>query len=44
MEAYRFEDSRAGECVARYLNGYRVILQVDGLCRLQQVGPLRWRQ
>lgn len=30
MEAYRFEDSRAGECVARYLNGYRGILQVDG--------------
>lgn len=28
--AYRFEDSRAGECVARHLNGYRGILQVDG--------------
>ncbi|MER8747507.1 IS66 family transposase [Mesorhizobium sp. M1004] len=28
--AYRFEDSRAGECVARHLDGYRGILQVDG--------------
>ncbi|TDW16357.1 transposase IS66 family protein [Rhizobium azibense] len=30
MVAYRFEDSRAGECVARHLNRYRGILQVDG--------------
>lgn len=30
MVAYRFEESRAGECVARHLNGYRGILQVDG--------------
>lgn len=30
MVVYRFEDSRAGECVARHLNGYRGILQVDG--------------
>jgi hypothetical protein len=22
MVAYRFEDSRAGECAARHLNGY----------------------
>ncbi len=29
-EAYRFEDSRATECVARHLSGYRGILQVDG--------------
>ncbi len=29
MVAYRFEDSRAGECVARHLNGYHGILQVD---------------
>ncbi|RWE04986.1 MAG: hypothetical protein EOS23_33320, partial [Mesorhizobium sp.] len=28
--AYRFEDSRGGECVARHLEGYRGILQVDG--------------
>jgi transposase len=30
MAAYRFEDSRAGDCVARHLVGYRGILQVDG--------------
>ncbi len=30
MVAYRFEDSRAGACVARHLDGYRGILQVDG--------------
>lgn len=28
--AYRFEDGRAGECVARHLDGYCGILQVDG--------------
>ncbi|HET9537660.1 MAG TPA: IS66 family transposase [Mesorhizobium sp.] len=27
---YRFEDSRAGECVARHMEGYSGILQVDG--------------
>jgi hypothetical protein len=26
---YRLEDSRAGECVVRHLEGYRGILQVD---------------
>lgn len=30
MVAYRFEDSRSGDCVARHLDGYRGILQVDG--------------
>ncbi len=30
MVAYRFEDSRSGDCVARHLNGYSGILQVDG--------------
>ncbi len=30
MVAYRFEDSRGGECVARHLDGYAGILQVDG--------------
>lgn len=30
MVAYRFEDSRATECVARHLSGYRGVLQVDG--------------
>ncbi len=30
MVAYRFEGSRATDCVARHLSGYRGILQVDG--------------
>lgn len=30
MVAYRFEDSRGGDCVARHLAGYSGILQVDG--------------
>ena len=30
MVAYRFEDSRGGECVARHLAGFNGILQVDG--------------
>jgi len=30
MVAYRFEDSRAGDCVARHLTGYTGIVQVDG--------------
>lgn len=30
MVAYRFEDSRSGDCVLRHLRGYRGILQVDG--------------
>lgn len=30
MVAYRFEDSRSGECVQRHLAGYRGICQVDG--------------
>lgn len=30
MVAYRFEDSRSGDCVRRHLAGYRGILQVDG--------------
>jgi transposase len=30
MVAYRFEDSRGGECLERHLEGYRGILQVDG--------------
>lgn len=30
MVAYRFEDSRSGACVARHLDGYAGILQVDG--------------
>jgi transposase len=34
---YRFEDSRAGECVARHLEGYRGILQVDGYTAYQRL-------
>ena len=30
MAAYHFEDSRATECVARHLSGYRGRLLVDG--------------
>ncbi|ACP24381.1 putative transposase number 3 for insertion sequence NGRIS-11a [Sinorhizobium fredii NGR234] len=30
MVAYRFEDSRGGDCVARHLAGFSGILQVDG--------------
>lgn len=30
MVAYRFEDSRAGECPARHLTGFAGLLQVDG--------------
>jgi transposase len=30
MVAYRFEDSRAGECPARHLAGFAGLLQVDG--------------
>src|SRR5499427_331385 len=30
MVAYRFEDSRSGDCVARHLAGFAGILQVDG--------------
>jgi transposase len=30
MVAYRFEDSRSGDCVARHMAGFTGILQVDG--------------
>ena len=30
MVAYRYEDSRSGECVERHLTGFAGILQVDG--------------
>jgi transposase len=30
MVAYRFEDSRSGDCVARHLAGFSGLLQVDG--------------
>lgn len=37
MVAYRFEDSRAGECPDRHLAGYRGILQVDGYAAYQRL-------
>lgn len=42
MVAYRFENSRSGDCVARHLNGYRGILQVDGYAAYNRLaGPER---
>lgn len=38
MVAYRFEDSRSGERVARHLDGYRGILQVDGYAAYNRLG------
>jgi hypothetical protein len=38
MVAYRFEDSRGGACVARHLEGYRGILQVDGYAAYKRLG------
>jgi transposase len=37
MVAYRFEDSRSGECVRRHLGGYGGILQVDGYTAYNQL-------
>ena len=37
MVAYRFEDSRSGDCVARHLDGYRGILQIDGYTAYNRV-------
>lgn len=37
MVAYRFEDSRSGECVRRHLGGYGGILQVDGYAAYNQL-------
>jgi transposase len=42
MVAYRFEDSRSGDCVARHLEGYGGILQVDGYAAYhRQIKPDR---
>lgn len=30
MVAYRFEDSRGGECVERHVAGFAGVLQIDG--------------
>jgi transposase/predicted DNA-binding protein len=37
MVAYRFEDSRSGECVATHLAGYNGLLQVDGYTAYQRL-------
>lgn len=37
MVAYRFEDSRSGDCVARHLEGYRGTLQIDGYTAYNRV-------
>ncbi len=37
MVAYRFEDSRSGECVAEHLAGYHGLLQVDGYTAYQRL-------
>jgi transposase len=39
--AYRFEDSRSGDCVARHLDAYRGILQVDGYAAYNRLGKDR---
>jgi hypothetical protein len=39
MVAYRFEDSRSGDCVRRHLGGYRGILQVDGYAAYNKLVP-----
>ena len=42
MVAYRFEDSRSGDCALRHLKGYHGILQVDGYAAYQRLaGPER---
>ena len=41
MVAYLFEDSRSGDCVARHLDGYRGILQVDGYAAYNRLGKDR---
>ena len=39
MVAYRFEDSRSGDCVRRHLGGYRGILQADGYAAYNKLVP-----
>ena len=41
MVAYRFEDSRSGDCVARHLAGFAGILQVDGYAAYTQLAKAR---
>ena len=44
MVAYRFEDSRSGECVARHLAGFSGLLQVDGYAAYNRLARSGWRQ
>jgi hypothetical protein len=41
MVAYRFEDSRRGDCVARHLAGFAGILQVDGYAAYTQLAKAK---
>jgi hypothetical protein len=41
MVAYRFEDSRSGDCVARHLAGFAGILQVDGYAAYTQLAKAK---
>ena len=41
MVAYRFEDSRGGDCVARHMAGFAGILQVDGYAAYIQLAKAR---
>src|SRR6187399_602415 len=43
MVAYRFEDSRSGDCVARHLAGFAGILQVDGYAAYTQLAKAKIR-
>ena len=41
MVAYRFEDSRSGDCAARHLGDYRAILQCDGYAGYRKLARAR---
>ena len=41
MVAYRFEDSRSGDCVARHPAGFTGILQVDGYAAYTQLAKAK---
>lgn len=43
MVAYRFEDSRGAECVARHLTGFSGVLQVDGYTAYTSLAKARAR-
>ena len=43
MVAYRFEDSRSGDCVARHLAGFSGLLQVDGYAAYNRLAKGRRR-